>query len=367
MKLIIKSSLILSLLCSQLLISYGQPKEEYIKTVSDKTIHIAELDTRIKKIMDTIKMPGLSIVIINRAEIVYHDTFGVVNILTKEPIHKDHIFEGASLSKPIFAYFVMKMVEKGILDLDKPLYQYLPHPAVAKESQEDYKLITSRMVLSHSTGFPNSSNGKEIELAFKPGTGYSYSGEAYQYLAAIIGQLNGVGWKSEFNKIFESEVTIPLEMKNTSFLWNDYLAQHKVYGHQNGSPTDNDTGGWSGKTFNAFSSIHSEAYEYAKFIIAMLKQEGLSSASFNEMLLEQNHFQDDNEIKIETGQTGWGLGFAQKPTPNGLMHLHTGNNHDFQAYAMFIPEKDYGLVLFTNSDKLLPFIKELGKLIEEQF
>ena len=174
-------------------------------------------------------------------------------------------------------------------------------------------------------------------------------------------------WKDKFNAIFEEEVTVPLGMQNTSFLWNDHLAANKVYGHSNGKPTDNGLGGWSGKTFNSFSSIHSEASEYALFIQAMLKREGLSDESFDEMLATQNRFNADNEMMEETGQTGWGLGFAQKPSANGMMHLHTGNNHDFQSYAMFIPDTGYGIVLFTNSGTLLPFVGGLEEILGEQF
>ena len=70
-------------------------------------------------------LPGVSIAIINKNEIIYHKVFGVGNSKTKELVTTQDFFEGASLSKPIFAYFVMRMVEKGKIDLDKPLYQYL--------------------------------------------------------------------------------------------------------------------------------------------------------------------------------------------------------------------------------------------------
>ncbi len=347
--------------------AFAQLKPSKITTLAGKEVNVEKLNSGIESIMDSLEVPALSIAIINNSEIIYHHAFGVSNMETKEPIDDQSIFEGASLSKPLFAYFVLKEAEAGVLDLDKPLYQYLPHPGIAEESAEDYKLITARMVLSHSSGFPNHSEGKPIHLAFKPGTGFEYSGEAYQYLAAIIGKLNGVGWKADFNKIFEEKTTEPMGMTHTSYLWNDYLAKHKVYGHQEGKPTKNDTGGWDGKTFNAFSSIHSNAQEYAKFIVTMLKHEGLSEKMFREMLKEQTHFKDDNHLKQEVGQTGWGLGFAQKPTPYGLMHLHTGNNHDFQAYAMFVPKQEYGLVLFTNSDKMPLFLEKLQNLIGQQF
>jgi len=341
-----------------------------IKTIDGKTLSVRKLNGAIEKAMKKSNLPGISVAIINKKQLVYHQVFGVTNSNTKEPLDKQSMFEGASLSKPIFAYFVMKMVEDGTIELDKPLYQYLPHPGISPESQDDYKLITTRMVLAHQTGFPNHANNQPIKLAFKPGTDFMYSGEAYQYLAAIIGIKLGVGFKDGLNKLFQEEVTQPLNMTHTTFVWDDYLESNKVFGHNNeGQPTQNKPGEgrWSGKTFNAFSSVHSEASEFSKFIIAMLNKEGLSEKSFDEMLKEQTQFKDDNSIKLETGQTGWGLGFAQKPTKNGTMHLHTGNNHDFQAYAMFIPKQEYGLVLFTNCGNMLPFIKEISKTLGEQF
>lgn len=46
-------------------------------------------------------------------------------------------------------------------------------------------------------------------------------------------------------------------------------------------------------------------------------------------------------------------GNYQKRTPEMTMQMHTGNNQDFQAYVMFVPEKKYGLVVFTNSAKMI--------------
>ncbi len=345
-------------------------QKTFINTLDEKTVSIPILEKEIAKVMQENDIPGISIAIINNNQLAYHNIFGVSNAHTKEPLTAQSMFEAASLSKPIFAYFVMKMAEKGKIDLDTPLYKYLPHPGIAPESQEEYKLITARMVLAHQTGFPNHSNNEPIKLAFTPGTGFMYSGEAYQYLAAIIGMQNGVGWKADLNAIFQKEVTKPLNMEHTTFVWQEYLDKHKVFGHDaNGNPTANQPrpGYWDGTTFNAYSSLHSRADEYAKFILAMLKKEGLRPESFNEMLKEQTHFKDDNPLKQQTGQTGWSLGFAQKKTPDYTMHMHTGNNHDFQAYAMFVPEREYGIVIFTNSDKMEVFLEGFSKFFGPQF
>lgn len=348
------------------IVSFAQTNPKYIKSISGKAIKVSQLEGQIQMIMDSIDMSGLSIAIINNAEIVYHNNFGVSNIDSKEPVTNESLFEAASLSKPLFAYFIMKHVEKGILDLDKPLYKYLPFPDI--EYDDRYKSITARMVLSHTTGLPNwriddNPEGK-LTIKFTPGTAFKYSGEGYQYLAAVIAKINGADTNGLLDEIFQKEVAKKLNAESLYYLGNDKIKKNKVYGHNENGPTDN---ALFDKTFGAAYSLHTEAVSYATFLCAMLKMEGLKKSSFEEMLKEQVHFKDDNKLKLEVGQTGWGLGFAQKPTTNGMIHLHTGNNHDFQAYAMFIPEKQYGFVFFTNSDKAQSFIMEISKVIEKQF
>jgi CubicO group peptidase (beta-lactamase class C family) len=140
------------------------------------------MDRFLQHAMDSLGMPGLSIAIITNGKICYERALGVTNMSTGKKVDRNSIFEAASLSKPVFAFFVMKMVENGELDLDKPLYQYLPYADIAYDDR--YKLITARMVLTHTSGLPNSryydkadtgmhiKNG-DLYLKFTPGTNFS--------------------------------------------------------------------------------------------------------------------------------------------------------------------------------------------------
>jgi len=126
--------------------SYGQ-----IETVSGKRISFISMDDFLKKEMDSLRLPGLSIAVINNGKIVYNRALGLANIDSQKKVDDSTIFEAASLSKPVFAWFVMKMVQKGTLNLDTPLYRYLPNPDI--DYDDRYKLITARMVLCHTFGF----------------------------------------------------------------------------------------------------------------------------------------------------------------------------------------------------------------------
>jgi CubicO group peptidase (beta-lactamase class C family) len=71
------------------------------------------------------------------------------------------VISAASFSKVAFAYLVMQLLDEGILSLDKPVYQYLPKPLPEYTAYKDladeprYRQITARMLLSHTSGFPN--------------------------------------------------------------------------------------------------------------------------------------------------------------------------------------------------------------------
>jgi CubicO group peptidase (beta-lactamase class C family) len=334
-----------------------------VKLINGKTLRSAALDKFLAQAMDPAQVPGLSLALINDQEIVFHRSLGVTNYETSEKVNDQTIFEAASLSKPLFAYFVLKLVQEGKFNLDKPLYEYLPHPAVAPEWAEDYKQITARLVLQHSTGFPNWSRGEALTMSHSPGQGFSYSGEAYQYLAAVVGTHLGVGYEAGLDSVFQEVVAKPLGLKHTSFTWNNYIDQHKAFGHQKGKVTDKLE---HGPAFGAGYSLHTEATDYARFLIELMQGKCLRNEYRQLMLSEQNPFAPDNELR-ETGQTGWSLGLAVRPTDYGTRYLHTGNNHDFMAYCQIYPESGHGLVIFINSDTIEPFYRQLGPYLNDEF
>lgn len=349
-------------------LTFGQLNSSYISVPDGRKIETSKLSKHLEQAMDSIRVQGLSIAIINKNKLVYHQTFGVANIETQQSVSKQTIFQGASLSKPLFAYFLMKMSEKGDLNLDNPIYPYLepifPKEAIESESFEAYKTLTPRIILSHGSGMANWVKNEPIKISFKPGTDFSYSGEAYQHLGAAFGTKLGIGWGKKLDSLFLKEVAHPLKMDRSFYTWNNSYKNNVARGHIDGKMTQKIN---KYKRVGPGFSLHSNAEDYALFLIEMLNPKHIKTSTRNEMLKEHNHFKLDNKLFKETGQTGWGLGFAQKPTPNGLMHLHTGNNQDFQAYAMFIPEKEYGLVMFVNSNNLFPLLESIEQLLGEHF
>lgn len=361
MKQLIQAAIILAMITT-VIESYSQTRS--IKTVTGRRIEVRQLDKFIQKSLDSLKIPGLSIAVINDANMVYHRTFGVKNLETGIKIDSNTIFEAASLSKPLFSYFVMKQIEKGIIGLDDPLYKYMPHPAI-KDNDKRYELITPRMVLSHTTGFLNWSVNKPIEIKFTPGTDFSYSGEAHQYLTALLAVIQHTNWQHGLDSIFQHDVAKPLGLRHSFYVRNDYTTINKATGYfKNGKAKDSWQNG--SISFGGAHTLHTEAVDYSRFLIAMINGVGLKKETFDEMLKEQIHFSKDSEL-LSTGQTGWCLGFARKPMPYGIRYLHTGNNSGFQSYCCFNREKKYGLVLFTNSELAFELYALIGKYLDDEF
>ncbi|MBC9933103.1 serine hydrolase domain-containing protein [Chitinophaga qingshengii] len=343
-----------------------------IKTLNGKIIPAETMTQFLKAEIDSFHIPGLSIAFINNNKIVYHHALGYADIASARKVDDETLFESASMSKTVFAFFILKMAEKGVIALDTPLYTYLPNPDIAYD--ERYKLITARMVLEHTTGMPN---WREYDLAdsslhikkgmlylkFKPGTAFSYSGEAYQYLTDVIAHLLHTN-VIDLGDIVYREVCAPLGMKHAYFSWNDYLQQHRATGYRLQQDSINTPGEL--KKFEAFSAaggLRTSALDYANFLIALLEEKGLKKSSFREML-KPGVYLTDTAMIAETGEA-WGLGLAIKQTPYGVRYMHSGNNGDFTAYFVIYKEKKSGFVFLVNNseagelfEKLLPFFTD---------
>ncbi|MCH8126804.1 serine hydrolase [candidate division KSB1 bacterium] len=317
---------------------------------------INDLDIQIPKLMQQANIPGLSIALIDHAEIVWAKGFGVKDNKTKEPVTENTVFEVGSLTKPAFAYAIMKMVENEQLDLDQPLSKYLPEKYIEDDRIDQ---ITARKVLSHQTGFPNwRPRDRELKILFTPGERFSYSGEGYVYLQAVLDELTA----EQVNETLEKLVLKPLGMKNSSFIWQDSFDSQSASGH--------DVAGISikprkGKMVNAAASLRTTAVDYAKFVIAILNEEGLQKFTFAEILtpqvqLDKNCVNCTNRPLGELSQMlGWGLGWGLQKTDDGHSFWHWGDNGTFKCYIVANMENKTGVVYLTNSQNGLAIRNEI--------
>jgi CubicO group peptidase (beta-lactamase class C family) len=323
-----------------------------LQTYNEKSS--AVIDNFIETYQKYYKIPGVSLALIKDGKVVYHKVYGVKNSITKVPVNDSTLFEAASITKPVFAYAVQRLAERGVIDLDKPLYQYLPFKDI--DYDERYKVITARHVLTHRTGFPNWREGGKLAINFAPGTKYGYSGEGFQYLQAVVEKITGKG----VEQVLKEEVLDPLAMHHTFFSKNDRLMKLVSTGHFNGVPSSDDPPSSPGMAF----SMHTEAVEFTRFMLQLLNQKGLSAATYANILSERSTY-DFAENEKPKYNVYMGESLQVRDSPAGQAFGHGGNNGDFRCLFEVYKDAKMGYAIFTNSSTAYPLLEKMAFFLVE--
>lgn len=294
--------------------------------------------------MQKYSVPGLSLSLIRNGNIYWVKSFGVRD--GNVPVTKATTFEAASLSKVVFAYAVLKLVDQKKLDLDAPLQHYLDTPYI--EGDPRINKITARMVLTHRTGLPNWRPKEGLTIHFEPGDHFSYSGEGFVFLAKAVERITG----QSLNDFMQQMVFKPLGMTSSSYVWRqDYEARTAIGYDKDGKAQEK----WKPKEANPASSLQTTALDYARFITALLDGKGLTPETLKQMETPQTAVQQNCTANCFDGaplstSVFWGLGVGLEKTSAGLAFWHWGDNGAFKAYMVGFPDHKSGLVMFTNSE-----------------
>jgi serine-type D-Ala-D-Ala carboxypeptidase/endopeptidase len=348
--------------------------------IDGTSIGADSLTDYINSLITKVKVHGLAVSIINNNELVYQNYFGFRNAKKSEPLTPGSLFYGASLSKTIFADVVMQLVEENRIHPDTPLYKYLKQPLYNYKTNsfqrffganyfdykdlkndERYKLITARMCLSHTTGLPNwrwLEEDKKLKIKFAPGTRYNYSGEGMFLLQFVVEQITG----KDFEEIAFEKVLQPLQMNNSSFVWQRSYEGNYCVGHDG---QGNDLRIPKANVSNAAGSITTTLEDYTRFFQEVLKQ---SKPRYRELITPRisvkskqqfgpNAWIDTNEN--DSIQLSYGLGFGLFSTPYGKAFFKEGHLEGWQHYVVGFPDKGTGIVLLSNSDNAESIFKEL--------
>jgi len=326
---------------------------------------IADLEKQIPKLMATANVPGLTIAIVRDGQLFWRRAFGVKDRKTHELMDNDTVFEAASTSKPVFAYAVMKLCERGVMNLDTPLIRYTSERFV--ENDPRLELITVRHVLSHTTGLPNwRSKGDPLAIRFTPGEQWSYSGEAYSYLQSVVTQVVGgrvnlkdcgafeegvkvCSMQPSIDDYMRANILVPFGMSSSGYSWNEWIERHMAPGHdEKGNPTglNRRPDGPTLARYGMAGGLCTTATDYAKFLVEVINpkpgdQFRLSQASLSEMLRPQIRRNDTSS---------WALGWEINHTPHGVFIRHGGGNPGYACLVAGSVERRSGYVIMTNGE-----------------
>jgi CubicO group peptidase (beta-lactamase class C family) len=307
------------------------------------------IDKVLPQILDSAAIPGFSFAIINNSKTEFYKTYGVKSLESNERVNDHTIFEAASLTKPLLAYCVLKLVEQGKIDLDMPLYKYLEYEPVAHD--ERYKAITARMVLSHSSGFPNwrsDRNGDTLNIRFQPGLKFGYSGEGFVYLQKVVEHI----LDQDLNTLASRYVFDPLKMTRSTLIFNN--DENYAIGHGRDLEPKRK---FQPNTPNAAYSLHTTAGDYAKFLNELINPHFLGKNMTNQMSNIQKF------MKEEDTSLAWGLGVGLNIISDDTLIWHWGDNGIFKSFFIVSIKSGLGFAYFSNSMNGLSVINSLIKLV----
>jgi CubicO group peptidase (beta-lactamase class C family) len=298
---------------------------------------------------------------------------GIVDKETNKPVDEKTVFRTASLSKPVFAYLVMKLVDEGVLDVDRPLYRYLEQPLYEYtdytdlKDDERYQLLTARLVLSHQSGFPNwrvMNRNRRLDFKFTPGKMFKYAGEGYKLLEFILEKITG----EDLNRLARGKVFLPLGMTNTSFLWEERFDGNFAVNLRTGLRRHIER---TRTVPNAAASLLTNTTDYAKFLLAVMNGHGLKPETHKIMLEPQVkitsrslHAPQDTNRKIhESIHLAWSIGWGRYRCSRGDVLFHVGFEEGCDNYAVVFRDQKIGIVLqsvITDLEGIAPAVaKEL--------
>jgi CubicO group peptidase (beta-lactamase class C family) len=379
------------------------------------------------KVMDFFYVPGVSMAVVDKEAIVWSDVRGVANEKTRKALTTENTFEAASMGKPIFAYVVMKLVDEGLIDLDRRLVEYRRPDYLGNDPNLD--LITVRDALRHSTGLPNwHTDSKEgLKTEFKPGTRFQYSGEGFFWLQLIVEKLTGQG----LDTVMRTRLFEPMGLSKSTYAWDAIQERWAVDGSDvpSSGPSDDagevpfqfsreianirlrigekwgkpystwtyddveravpetqelikasgmfpvDVANASAERFklpshvgpNAASTLRTTPTEYAKLMTLMLPRAKRAPWEISEA---SRQAMLTPQIQVKAGNTllSAGLGWAveHQPASELLLFRHGGDNQNFKSFGVS-DARERAFVVFTNGedgDKLTPVVSRAATRLD---
>ena len=265
----------------------------------------------------------------------------------------------ASLTKPLTAEVILRLVSAGTLSLDEPMDRYWSDPDLSRDPRR--MQLTVRMALSHRTGLPNWRDAKGLAFDHDPGTTTGYSGEGYQYAARYAEHRTG----QSFETLAGRWLFAPAHMRASGYVSKQgETAPIAVPYDDAGKPLPVE----QVTRYNAADLAHATARDYARFLIAARNDRGLTRT----IAAERGRSQADLTPDICTGTkattcppwTGFGLGWQLLGFPGGTTMLHTGKDAGAFTFAAIDRASGDGIVILTNSDNgwrvILPILERTG-------
>lgn len=322
-------------------------------TACRTTSAIESLDAAMPKLLAGANVPGAAVAIVDGDHVAVR-SYGVADVESKTPVDNSTVFEAASLGKVVFAYAVMRLADRGLIDLDRPPQTYLPAPYIA-DSRIDR--LTGRMVLMHRSGLPNwRAKDKDLQFIADPGTRWGYSGEGFVLLQKTIEALSHEPIESTMRR----EVLDPIGMTQTTYIWLPSYNARKAWGHTSEGKR------WRRRKPEGASvaaTLQTTASDLGKFVAALARNGSSEMFRAQSDVPETCAFCANRAADAKTSaDIHWGLGVALLQRGDATYFWHWGDNGDFHAYIFGNRSSRRAVVVLTNGANGLKIAGDIARI-----
>jgi CubicO group peptidase (beta-lactamase class C family) len=309
---------------------------------------------------------GAQMAILNHGHLVWLHTYGLRDSEKNLPMMPDTNIWAASITKGLFATWVMRLVEQHRLNLDRPVAQMLPRPlnqyeryresAVDIVHDSQWQQVTPRMLLSHSSGLANFAflePDKRLHLHFPPGTRFAYSGEGLNLLQLVLEEK----FKEPLDVAMQRDLFIPLGMSRTGMVWREEFAANTALRYDaNGHYSDTTHQDHA----RAAGSMATTIQDLTRFTEALLAHKILQPSTKKQMFTPQIAIHSAHQfptLATKTSDEGpqvglaYGLGWGVLThTKYGPAFFKEGHGNGAENYLLCFEKSGTCMILLTNSD-----------------
>ena len=338
-----------------------------IRRLDGSKISTEEADSFAKKTLATAHVTGAQIAVLDGGRLVWSAAYGLRRREPALPMDRETTTWAASITKSVFATYVMQLVERGEFNLDepvarqlqKPLNEYEPYRDTASEIVRDpaWPTVTPRMLLAHSSGLANFAfiePDKKMHLQFKPGTQFRYSGEGVNLVQFIIEQKK----HKLLNELMQDAIFGPLGMRRTGIIYQKEFEANVADRYDTAEAFRSKTQRFPAR---AAGSMTTSADDLARFATALFAGKIIKASTRTAMLrhflrinslhefaigAKEGEGKEAQEVGLAYG-VGWGLLTKTRFRP---AFFKEGHGDGAQNYMICFERRKACMIILTNSD-----------------
>jgi len=347
--------------CASMIPAAGQEKaQSAAPTTAAKREGRAEIDAHAAEWLKQSDVPSIAVAYIEDRTVAWTAVYGEQS--PGVAATGKTLYNMASLTKPVTAETILRLASAGKISLDESMSPFWLDPDIKDDPWS--KLLTPRLCLSHQTGFANwrRMTGGVLKIRWEPGTQTGYSGEGYNY----VGRFAEKKLAKPFDVLAQEMVFDPIGMKETSYTAKEWFAGRLAVPH---GPKGEKSKDQVATTWNAADLLRTTIGDYAKFVVSVMHNEGLTQdfaaerATMTRDRVKPEDLKNACSTAGEPGHclvtAGMGLGWEVETVNVEKILDHDGSDWGVKTFVMFVPARGIGVVVFTNGENGEAVIKKV--------